>query len=593
MARSENRVHIGETRRGRMIEQGKLRLMCVALFFVLCFGSITARLVEMMLDHPIAMPMLSLQDMIKRAEAPEEAEVLPKSSTQVRANIVDRNGVLLATNLMTASAFANPKEMTNLEEAARLLGVTLRMDQKALLARMKRNHSFVWIKRHLTPKEQQAVNSLGIPGVYFLPEEQRVYPYGQMFSHVLGYVGIDNKGLSGLEKQYDHMLTDSARSEPLKVSMDMRIQHILHDEMRATVKKFHAVGGAGIVMDATTGEILAMSSLPDFDPNHFSSITEEQRFNRATLGLYEMGSTFKSLTMALAFDNGVKYRDGYDATHPFKIANFTIEDYHGKKRWLSVPEIFVYSSNIGTARMLLDVGIKKQQQFLKNVGMFETVPADFPERAAPMVPKEWKEIQAITIAYGHGLSVTPLHLVRAIAALVNGGTMKPVTFVADEDRRLQRDKRVIDEDTSDMMRQMFRLVVTHGTGSKADAGGYRVGGKTGTAEKITAYGRYSQDAKISSFVGAFPVDNPRYVVYIMVDEPKPIKESYGYATGGWVAAPAVGNVVSRMAPLLGIKPSFDSTLDKSEQFWVNTDRSIKSLQASTPRTAPAIHATSY
>lgn len=593
MSRSRNTIYIRETSRSRMVEQGKLRLMCVALFFVLCFGSISARLIEMMARGEIAMPKLSLNDMLQRAAAPEEAEVLPEANGQVRADIVDRHGVLLATNLMTASAFANPKEISNPEQAAKLLGITLRMDERALLKRLKKNNSFIWIKRHLTPKEQQAVNSLGIPGVYFLPEEMRVYPYGNMFSHVLGYVGIDNKGLSGLEKEYDHQLTDSARKEPLKLSLDMRIQHILHDEMQDAMQQFKGVGAAGIVLDAITGEVLAMNSLPDFDPNRFSHITDDQRFNRATLGLYEMGSTFKSLTLAMALDNGVTYKQGYDATNPFKVANFTIEDYHGKKRWLSIPEIFVYSSNIGTARMLLDVGISKQKAFLKNMGMFEPVVADFPEKATPIVPHDWRETQAITISYGHGISVTPLHLVRAVAALVNGGTMKPVTFTMNESRKIQRDKRVIDDDTSEMMRQMFRLVVTHGTGTKADAEGYRVGGKTGTAEKILASGRYSDDAKISSFVGAFPVDNPRYVVYIMVDDPQPNKASFGYATGGWVAAPAVGNVVKRMAPLVGIQPSFDSALDKSEQFWVNTDRTTKTLQASTPPAKPYFHATAY
>lgn len=593
MGRTRSKVVIRESSRGRLVEQGKLRLMCVSLFFVLCFGSISARLVEMMIHTPISMPKLSLSDMIKRAEAPEDAEVIPEAMHLVRSDIVDRNGVLLATNLMTASAFANPKEISNPEQAAHQLGVTLRLDETVLLKRLKKNNSFVWIKRRLTPKEQQSVNSLGIPGVYFLPEEMRVYPYGNMFSHVLGYVGIDNKGLSGIEKEYDRQLTDSTRKDPIKLTLDMRIQHILHDEMQDAMQKFKGIGAAGVVMDATTGEVLAMNSLPDFDPNRFSHINDDHRFNRATLGLYEMGSTFKSLTMALALDNGVTYKEGYDATNPFKVANFTIDDYHGKHRWLSVPEIFVYSSNIGTARMLLDVGIKKQKEFMKKVGMLDAVDIDFPEIAKPIVPHEWKEIQAITISYGHGISVTPLHLVRAVAALVNGGTIKPISLAMNEDHKIQREKRVIDEDTSEMMRQMFRLVVTHGTGSKANADGYRVGGKTGTADKVLANGRYSQTAKISSFVGTFPVDDPRYVVYIMVDDPKPTKDTYGYATGGWVAAPAVGNVVKRMAPLVGVAPSFDSALDKSENFWVNTDKSTKTLQATAPKVKPYLHATSY
>jgi cell division protein FtsI (penicillin-binding protein 3) len=595
MLRSGKKIHIRETSRGRIVEQGKLRLMCVALFFILCFGSICVRLTDMMIHAPIAMPKLSLNDMLKRAAEPEEAEVFVNQPQQMREDVVDRNGVLLATNLVTASAFANPKEINNPEEAAKQLATTLRMDQKSLLRRLQKNNNFVWIKRHLTPKEEQAVNSLGIPGVYFLPEEQRVYPYGNMFSHVLGYVGVDNKGLSGLEKYYDRQLTDGAAKKPLKITLDMRVQHILRDEMQSAMQNFNGVGAAGIVMDAKTGEVLAMGSLPDFDPHHVGKISDDERFNRATLGLYEMGSTFKSLTMALGFDNGMTYKEGYDATNPFKVANFTIQDFHGKKRWLSVPEIFVYSSNIGTARMLLDVGIKKQKEFLKNLGMFDQVDVDLSETATPIMPREWNEIEAITISYGHGISVTPLHLVRAVAALVNGGTLKPVTLAMNENRKIQREKRVIDEDTSEMMRQMFRLVVTHGTGSKANAEGYRVGGKTGTADKILANGKYSENARISSFIGTFPVDDPRYVVYVMVDDPKPNKDSYGYATGGWVAAPAVGNIVQRMAPLVGIAPSFDSALDKSEKFWVNTDKSTPTLQAVAPvaRPKPYFHATAY
>ena len=586
MARNSRRVR-GKSSRGSVIEQGRLRLVCVALFFFLCFGSISAQLVGMMWSHSLAMPSLSVADLIKRSAVPEDLEVDADPKRMIRANVVDRNGVLLATNLMTSSAFANPKEIKNPAEAAKQLGITLRMSQKNLLARLKKNHSFVWIKRHLTPKEQHAVNSLGIPGVYFLPEERRVYPYGNLLSHTLGSVGIDNKGLSGLERTFDDILTDSERKDPLQLSVDIRVQHILRDEMAKAMKEYRGIGAAGVVMDAHSGEVLAISSLPDYDPNKSNKINDNQRFNRTSLGLYEMGSTFKSLTLALALDSGLSYKSGYDASKPLRVAGHTISDYHGKNRWLSVPEIFVYSSNIGTARMLLDVGIVKQREFLKTLGLFDKVPVDIPETASPIVPDKWSKLQAITISYGHGMSVTPLHLVRAIAAMVNGGRLPNLGLTLDKERSVKRAKRVIDEETSELMRSMFRLVVSHGTGSKANIAGYRVGGKTGTAEKIMANGRYSQDAKISSFVSVFPVDDPQYVVYIMVDDPKPTKASYGYATGGWVAAPAVGRVIERMSPLVGVAPSFDTDLDKSEKFWVNTDPVNQS------RKNPLIHAASY
>lgn len=586
MARKSRRIR-GKSSRGSAIEQGRLRLLCVGLFFFLCFGSISAQLVSMMLSHGMTIPKFSVADLMKRSASPEDLEVNSEPKRMIRANVVDRNGVLLATNLMTSSAFANPTEIKNPEQVAKQLGVTLRMDEQSLLRRLKKDNSFVWIKRHLTPKEQHAVNSLGIPGIYFLPEERRVYPYTNLLSHTLGYVGIDNKGLAGLERQYDDVLTDSERRDPLTLSIDIRVQHILRDEMANAMNEYRGIGAAGVVMDVQSGEVLAISSLPDYDPNKTSHIKDDDRFNRTTLGLYEMGSTFKSLTLALALDSGLSYKSGYDASKPLKVSGHTISDYHGKNRWLSVPEIFVYSSNIGTARMLLDVGIVKQREFLKTLGLFDPVPVDIPETASPMIPGEWSQLQAITIAYGHGMSVTPLHLVRAISALVNGGTLPNISLVQSEEKSLKRAKRVIDDETSEMMRSMFRLVVSHGTGSKANIAGYRVGGKTGTAEKIMANGRYSKDAKISSFVSVFPVDDPKYVVYIMVDDPKPTKASYGYATGGWVAAPAVGRVIERMAPLVGVAPSFEEGIDRAEKFWVNTDPAQKS------RTNPLIHSASY
>ena len=571
MPRKSRRVVVGKNSRGSAVEQGRLRLICVALFFVLCFGSITVQLVSMMIAHDFTMPSFSVADLIERSETPEELEVSSEPKRLIRADVVDRNGVLLATNLVTHSAFANPKEISHVEEVAKQLAVTLKIDQVTLLKRLKRNNSFVWIKRHLTPNEQQAVNSLGIPGVYFLPEERRVYPYGKTLAHTLGYVGIDNRGLSGLERRYDDVLTDKERRDPLALTIDVRVQHILRDEMARAVKEYRGVGAAGVVLDVSSGEVVAISSLPDFDPNQPGNIKDAQRFNRTSLGLYEMGSTFKALTLALALDSGLSYKSGYDATKPFKVGRFKISDYHGKKRWLSVPEIFVYSSNIGTARMLLDVGIFKQREFLKTLGLFEAVPIDLKEIAKPILPAKWGEVEAITISYGHGISVTPLHLVRAIAAMVNGGTLPHLKLVKESKPQPKRIKRVIEEDTSELMRNMFRLVVTHGTGSKANIAGYMVGGKTGTAEKIRTDGRgYSQDKKISSFVSVFPTNDPKYVVYIMVDEPKPTKKSFGYATGGWVAAPAVGRVIERMAPIVGVSPSFDIELDKSENFWVNT-----------------------
>jgi cell division protein FtsI (penicillin-binding protein 3) len=343
--------------------------------------------------------------------------------------------------------------------------------------------------------------------------------------------------------------------------------------------------------------VLALSSLPDFDANRAGQATDDQKFNRAALGIYEMGSTFKSFTLAMALDKGsTTLKGGYDATNPFKFASFTISDTHPKRRWLSVPEIYAYSSNIGMARMVLDAGVKPQQEFMKKIGMLAPVELELPERPQPLYPKEWREINAITIAYGHGISVSPLHLVRGIATLVGGGTLEPMTLIKDGNAGKPPGERVIKTETSQSMRRLMRLVVRHGTGGKADIPGYLVAGKTGTAEKVQAGGTYNKDNKMASFVATFPMDDPRYVVLIMVDEPKPTKATFGNATGGWVAAPPVGRVIARMASVLGLPPQFNAPGDDAEKYWVDTEK-----KAATPVNVAAkpvfvprfLHAASY
>lgn len=329
-------------------------------------------------------------------------------------------------------------------------------------------------------------------------------------------------------------------------------------------------------MDIKSGEILSMVSLPDFDPHKPAKATDAQKFNRATLGAYEMGSTFKSFTMAMGLDYGVAtMKSGYDATNPLKIATFTINDAHGKKRWLSVPEIYAYSSNIGTAKMALDVGTKRQKEFLGKMGMFKPIDIELPEKASPQFPEDWKEINTVTISYGHGISVTPLHLVRGIASLVGGGTLEKLTLLKDGNKNKAKGERVVSEQTSENVRRLMRLVVDHGTGGKADIAGYRVAGKTGTAEKVQAGGKYNPDAKIASFIATFPVDEPKYIVLVMIDEPKGNKSTYGFATGGMISAPVVGKIIARMGPMLGIKPRYDVPKDDAEKFWVSNEKDEK------------------
>jgi cell division protein FtsI (penicillin-binding protein 3) len=470
-----------------------------------------------------------------------------------RADIVDRNGVLMATSLSTASLFANPRLVLDPEQAALKLATALPdIDVKVIEKKLRSNRGFVWLKRHLTPRQQYAVNRLGIPALNFQREARRTYPMGSLAAHALGFTDIDNKGLTGIERYFDKELR--TRQDNMALSIDVRVQHVLEHELGVAMKKFSAIGAAGLVMDVTTGEVVAMSSLPSFDPNQPNAIAQDLRFNRTTLGVYEMGSTFKIFTTAMALDAGtVSLHGGYDATNPIRVARFTIRDFHAKKRWLSVPEIFMYSSNIGTVKMALDVGIPGHRNFLTTIGMMKPVAIELSETGSPLSPNRWREINSMTISFGHGLAVSPLHLVAGVSAMVNGGIYRTPTLISRNPSETPVGKRVITAETSAKMRRLMRLVVKNGTGRNAAAPGYLVGGKTGTAEKVSGRG-YKKKALISSFVAAFPMHKPRYVVLAMIDEAKGTKETFGYATGGWVAAPVVGAVVRRIAPVLGMRP---------------------------------------
>lgn len=472
----------------------------------------------------------------------------------VRADIVDRNGVLLATQLRTASMYADPHSIQDPEDVAdKLLTVMPNLDRERLVSQLTSDRRFIWLKRNISPAEQAAIFKMGIPGVHFQTEERRIYPQGNLTSHIIGATNIDNQGLAGIEKTQDDDL--KTRRDPLKLTLDIRLQHVMRRELAAQVVKHRALGAAGMIMDVKTGEILSMVSLPDYDPTNIGAASEEARFNRNTLGVYEMGSTFKIFTTALALDkNVVGFSDGYDARQPIKVGRFTISDFHPENRWLSVPEIFMYSSNIGTVHMAMATGREQQQAFMNALGMTHRASVELPDRGDPLVPNPWRDVNMMTVSYGHGMAVSPLHLMRGVAAMVNGGTLPQPTLVKREGAEIEPGQRVISEKTSKLMRKLLRLVVVGGTGSKAEVPGYYVGGKTGTAEKAKN-GRYAEKALMSSFVGAFPMQNPRYVLMVMMDEPKGDASTYGYATGGWVSAPVVSRVIQEMATLYGIPPA--------------------------------------
>jgi cell division protein FtsI (penicillin-binding protein 3) len=372
---------------------------------------------------------------------------------------------------------------------------------------------------------------------------------------MLGYADIDNNGLAGIERAFNHTLRSGR--EPLQISLDTRVQHIMHDELAEAVSEFAAIGAAGVVLDVRNGEVLSLVSLPGFDPNRPADATADQRFNRATLGVYEVGSTFKIFTTAIALETGVaNLADGYDASRPIHVSRFTIRDFHPENRWLSVPEIFMYSSNIGAAKMALDIGTEAQRAYLGQLGLLESLPLGLAETGIPMIPRPWRSINTMTIGFGHGIAVSALHLAASAAATINGGLYNAPTFARRPHEVYDispSGRRVFSKATSLQMRKLLRLVVEEGTGRKAAAPGYLVGGKTGTAEKLVA-GNYSSDALLSSFVGAFPMNEPRYIVLVLLDAPKGNAKTHGFASGGWTAAPVVSRVVQRMAPFVAIAP---------------------------------------
>ena len=559
----------------RALEISHNRLMLGLGLFAVAFIVIAARLA--------AVTLLPGEHELMRVAVAPNAD---------RADILDRNGVVLATSLTTASLYANPRQIRDPDNVATLLNATLpEMPLAPVAAKLSADKSFIWLKRNLTPKQQQAVNRLGIPGLYFQYETKRVYPQGNLTAHVVGFSDVDSRGLAGVERSFDDVLAGGQR--PLQLSIDVRIQHILHEELSRAIADFTAIGGAGMVMDTKTGELLALVSLPDFDPAQAGETGADARFNRATLGSYEMGSTFKLFNTAIGLDSGtVTLAGGYDATNAIKIDRFSIDDFHGKRRWLSIPEIFTYSSNIGSAKLADAFGAEVQRTYLQRFGLLTRSQVELAEVGEPRYPRTWRRVNTMTISYGHGISVAPVQVVAAVAAMVNGGILRQPTLLKRALYEVGTGTRVISERTSAEMRQLMRLVVQVGTGKKANAPGYLVGGKTGTADKQAGKG-YSDDARMAAFVAAFPMSAPRYAVVVLVDEPKPNAQSYGYATAGWVAAPVVGALVQRMAPLMGIAPiPDDSPLAWNPLVAVvadyDSDASKKAKSPVIPTTMPAL-----
>ena len=484
-----------------------------------------------------------------------------------RPDIVDRNGEVLATDVKAPSLFAEPRRIIDKDEAIELLTATLPdLDTGEVRDRLSGKKGFVWLKREITPVQQQEIHRLGIPGVGFLRENKRVYPTGSEVAHLIGLVNIDNQGIAGMEKWLDtNGLADLHRAgfatdrlqRPVELSVDLRVEHALRDELMKAKEKFHTKAASGLVSNVRTGEIVAMVSLPDFDPNDPKEAHDPDRINRLTTGVYELGSTFKAFTLAMALDAGKDLNSMWDARGPLHYGKFTIHDDEPKGRFISMREVFTFSSNVGAARIALSQGVEAHKAFLRKMGQMERLRTELPESASPILPKRWSELNTVTIAFGHGIAVAPLQAVMGIDALVNGGYLIPPTFMKrSEEEAMAIAKRVIKPETSEKMRFLMRLNAEVGTARKADVKGYYIGGKTGTAEKVIN-GHYAKKKVLTAFTAILPADKPKYQLLIMLDEPQALKETYGFITSGWNAVPTGGAVIARIAPLLGIEPRFD------------------------------------
>lgn len=502
------------------------------------------------------------------ADSHGERRIAREAIATARPDIVDRNGAVLATDIKSPSLFSEPRRIIDKDEAIELLTATLPdLDTPEVRERLSSRKGFAWLKRDITPRQQRDIHRLGIPGIGFLPENKRVYPSGTAVSHLIGLVNIDNQGIAGMEKWLDNNgLADLHRAgfasdrlqKPVELAVDLRVEHALRDELMKAKEKYSAKAASGLISNVNTGEIVAMVSLPDFDPNNPKEVHDPDRINRLTTGVYEMGSTFKTLTLAMALDSGkANLTTMYDARYPLSYGRFKIHDTHPVPRPISLSEVFTFSSNVGAAKIALGQGVEAHKAFLKKVGQLDRLRTELPESASPIVPKRWGELNTITIAFGHGMAVAPLQAVMAINAMINGGYLIPPTFLKrSREEALELAKRVVKKETSDKVRYMMRLNAEIGTARKADVAGYYIGGKTGTAEKVVN-GRYSKKQVLNSFTAILPMDNPQYQVLIMIDEPKGLPETHGFITSGWNTVPVGGKVIARVGPLLGLQPRFD------------------------------------
>ncbi len=560
--------------RGGALEVAHARILMMRALFLILYCVIGVRLFDLMIIQNIHLDFENKEASEIGNSRPAVPIVLDTEFKQVRADIVDREGVLLATSLKAASLYADPKYILTPEESARALSqIFPDTPYDIFLKKLQKSGRFVWLKRGITPSDQAKILKIGDPGLGFRDEYKRLYSQGELSAHIVGYSNLDGKGVMGIERSFQKLLfqnnedkkntdlmpSSSSDIPSLRMTIDIRFQHALRKELIASIKKFNAKAGAGIILDVRNGDVLGLVSLPDFDPHKPLSSGEKAQFNVVTQGVYELGSVFKIFSVAAFLETQKNPLSAtFDAREPLKRGRYMIRDYHPEKRVLTLPEVFMVSSNIGTALIGETVGSEGIQSFYKKLGLLDAPDVSLLEIGKPLYPRPWRDINTLTASYGHGIAVSPLQLVSAVATIVNGGYKVTPRFVLPaeepvENQGVKFKTQIVSQETSDVMRSLMRLVVTDGTAKKAQIEGYDVGGKTGTAEKPGKNG-YDRKKLISSFVGVLPMNDPQYVIFVMLDEPKGIKETYGYATAGWTAVPTFAKIVKRIVSLKAIEP---------------------------------------
>jgi len=539
--------------------QGRTRVLLVTIALTIAFAANAVRLAQYGVRDPQA-----------------ASDILPPDKLLAsRPDILDRNGQLLATDIRTVSMFAEPNRIVDVDEAVEKLATIFPdLDRRGTYAKLSvKSSKFAWLRRQITPRQQSQILALGIPGVGFRPEKKRFYPGANTAAHVLGYVDIDNRGVAGMERYLDQQglldlraagLTSDMPLEPVKLSIDLRVQNIVREVAASAMVKYKAEAAGAVVLDVETGEVLAMASVPDFDPNQPSRTLPDGRvdreyekgwFNRISNATFEMGSTFKSFTLAMGLDEGkINLNSVVDASRPIRMGGFTIKDFKGKNRPLTIPEVFQYSSNIGTAAVADMVGIERHQEFLTRLGLLSKLETEMPGVATPTQPRTWKKINSVTISFGHGVATTPLQTAVAAASLINGGKLVPPTFLPRSVAEAGDISKVVIRDrTSEDMRYLYAWNGIKGSGRSAQVEGFNIGGKTGTADKVVD-GRYASDKNFNAFVAAFPMDKPKYIVLTIIDAPE--TGEHGGRTAASTAAPMIKSIIGRSAPLLGVAPRF-------------------------------------